>query len=421
MSLAGTTATPAISSRRAVVTGFVFLATAVVIAVGFGLGATGSLHSTFVLNPVRGSVPKVPNLVIPSRGAAFALAAVCAFLGGVQLTRGFGRRTYLVLGIVVFLFVMAFLTWADRGKSLSLIGLLEGTLHSAVPITFGALCGVLCERAAVINIGIEGMLLTAAFTGSVIASVVHNLWIGMIAGALAGGLLAWLLALLAIRYRVDQIIAGTFINLFALGMTSYLSARVLEANNALNDPGRFQEIAIPLLSKIPLIGPIFFDNNIFIYILFLIIIVTHVGLFYTRWGLRVRAVGEHPEAADTVGIRVLWTRYRNVIIGGIIAGIGGAYFTLGSVGRFDENMTAGRGFIGLAAMIFGRWSPVGAFLAARVFGFADSLQTSLSLLNVGIPSDFLLMAPYLVTIAVVAGLVRRARPPAADGKPYIRQ
>jgi ABC-type uncharacterized transport system permease subunit len=227
MSLAGTTATPAISSRRAVVTGFVFLATAVVIAVGFGLGATGSLHSTFVLNPVRGSVPKVPNLVIPSRGAAFALAAVCAFLGGVQLTRGFGRRTYLVLGIVVFLFVMAFLTWADRGKSLSLIGLLEGTLHSAVPITFGALCGVLCERAAVINIGIEGMLLTAAFTGSVIASVVHNLWIGMIAGALAGGLLAWLLALLAIRYRVDQIIAGTFINLFALGMTSYLSARVL--------------------------------------------------------------------------------------------------------------------------------------------------------------------------------------------------
>jgi ABC-type uncharacterized transport system permease subunit len=421
MSLAATTGAAPISSRRAVVTGFVFLAAAVVIAVGFGLGATPGLHSTFVLNPVRGSVAKVPNLVIPSRGAALFLAAVCAFLGGVQLTRGFGRRTYLALGIVVFLFVMAFLTWADRGRSLSLIGLLEGTLHSAVPITFGALCGVLCERAAVINIGIEGMLLTAAFTGSVIGSVVHNLWIGMIAGALSGGLLAWLLALLAIRYRVDQIIAGTFINLFALGMTSYLSARVLEANNALNDPGRFKEIAIPLLSKIPVIGPIFFNNNIFIYILFIIIIATHVGLFYTRWGLRVRAVGEHPEAADTVGIRVLWTRYRNVILGGIVAGIGGAYFTLGSVGRFDENMTAGRGFIGLAAMIFGRWSPVGAFLAALVFGFADSLQTSLSLLNVGIPSDFLLMAPYLVTIAVVAGLVRRARPPAADGKPYIKQ
>jgi general nucleoside transport system permease protein len=321
---------------------------------------------------------------------------------------------------VVLLFVMAFLTWADRGQSLSLIGLLEGTLHAAVPITFGALCGVLCERAAVINIGIEGMLLTAAFTGSVIGSVSHNLWVGLIAGALSGAILGWLLALMAIRYRVDQIIAGTFINLFAAGMTAYLSTRVLEQNNALNNPGRFQEIAIPGLSKIPVIGPVFFDNNIFIYILFVLIIVTHIGLFYTRWGLRVRAVGEHPEAADTVGIRVLFTRYRNVILAGVVAGIGGAYFTLGSVGRFDENMTAGRGFIGLAAMIFGRWSPIGAFLAALVFGFADSLQTSLSLLNVGIPSDFLLMAPYLVTIAVVAGLVRRARPPAADGKPYIK-
>ena len=420
MSLAATAGAHPISSRRAAITGFVFLAAAAVIAVGFGLGAQGGLHSTFVLNPARGSVAKVPDLVIPSRGAAFALAAVCAFLGGVQLTRGFGRHIYLVLGIVMFLFVAAFLTWADRGRSLSLISLLESTLLRSVPITFGALCGVLCERAAVINIGIEGMLLTAAFTGSVIASVANNLWIGMIGGALSGALLAWLLALMAIRYRVDQIIAGTFINLFALGMTSYLSARILEQHNELNNPGRFKEIAIPGLSKIPIIGPVFFDNNVFIYILFLIIIATHVGLFYTRWGLRVRAVGEHPEAADTVGIRVLFTRYRNVILGGVVAGIGGAYFTLGSVGRFDENMTAGRGFIGLAAMIFGRWSPVGAFLAALVFGFADSLQTSLSILNVGIPSDFLLMAPYLVTIAVVAGLVRRARPPAADGKPYIK-
>jgi simple sugar transport system permease protein len=196
---------------------------------------------------------------------------------------------------------------------------------------------------------------------------------------------------------------------------------VLEHNQALNNPGRFQPIELPLLSKIPVLGPVLFDQNVFVYIMFAIIAVTFVGLFYTRWGLRVRSVGEHPRAADTVGIRVLFTRYRNVILGGIVAGIGGAYFTLGSVGRFDESMTAGRGFIGLAAMIVGRWNPVGAFLAALVFGFADSLQTKLSILRVPIPSEFLLMGPYLVTILVVAGAMKKARPPAADGKPYIKE
>jgi simple sugar transport system permease protein len=299
--------------------------------------------------------------------------------------------------------------------------MLSSTLLRSVPITFGALCGVLCERSGVVNISIEGMLLSAAFTGSIVASATGNLWIGLLGGAVVGGLLGWVLGVLAIRYRVDQIIAGTFINFFALGMTSYLSARVLEHNQALNNPGRFQPIELPLLSKIPVLGPVLFDQNVFVYIMFAIIAVTFVGLFYTRWGLRVRSVGEHPRAADTVGIRVLFTRYRNVILGGIVAGIGGAYFTLGSVGRFDESMTAGRGFIGLAAMIVGRWNPVGAFLAALVFGFADSLQTKLSILRVPIPSEFLLMGPYLVTILVVAGAMKKARPPAADGKPYIKE
>jgi general nucleoside transport system permease protein len=164
-----------------------------------------------------------------------------------------------------------------------------------------------------------------------------------------------------------------------------------------------------------------FDNNIFVYLMLLIVAVMYVGLFNTRWGLRVRAVGEHPRAADTVGIRVLFTRYRNVILGGIVAGIGGAYFSLGAVGRFEEGMTAGRGFIGLAAMIFGRWNPVGALGAALIFGFADSLQVKLNILQVGIPSEFLAMAPYLVTILVVAGAAHRVRPPAADGKPYVKE
>lgn len=413
--------TPA-SIRRARTMGIFFLLVGVAVALLFGLGSEGGISSRFVLNESRGGgAIDVPDLVVPSQGTAWMLAAVCAFLGGMQLTRGFGRRTNIVLGVVVFLFVFAFLTWADRGRSLSLLGMLQSTLHGAAPITFGALCGVLCERAAVINIAIEGMLLSAAFTGSVVASAANNLYVGLIGGMLVGGLLAWVLAVLSIRYKVNQIIAGTVINIFALGITSFLSARILQQYQELNNPGRFQEIKIPLLSKIPLLGPVLFDNNVFIYAMFVLVIGIHVGLFRTRWGLRVRAVGEHPKAADTVGIKVLFTRYRNVILGGLVAGLGGAYFTLGSVGRFDENMTAGRGFIGLAAMIFGRWNPVGAFAAALVFGFADSLQTKLSILQVPIPSEILLMAPYLVTIFVVAGVVKKARPPAADGQVYEKE
>jgi simple sugar transport system permease protein len=419
--LAGSVAVRPLSLRRARVLGVFFLLVAVLIALVFGLGSQSGLHSRFQLNEVRNARAfHVPDLVVPSRAGAFLIAGICAFLGGIQLTRGFGRRVNLVLGIVVFLLVFAFLTWAARDRSLNLLGMMQSSLLRSVPIAFGALSGVLCERSGVINIAIEGMLLTAAFTGALAGSATHNLWIGLILGMLSGGLMAWMLAVLAIRYRVDQIIAGTFLNIFALGLTSYLAVRVLERHQELNNPGRFREVGIPLLSKIPVLGPVLFHNNMFVYLLFLIIVAIHVGLFYSRWGLRVRAVGEHPEAADTVGIPVLLTRYRNVILGGLVAGMGGAYFTLGSVGSFDQNMTAGRGFIGLAAMIFGRWNPIGAFMAALVFGFADSLQIKLSILRVPIPSEFLLMAPYLVTIAVVAGLVRRARPPAADGKPYIK-
>lgn len=416
-----TVATRSVSVTRARVIGIFFVGVAVLIALLFGLGSAGGVESRFGLNPSRGAGFTLPDLVVPSSATAWVIAAVCGFLGGVQLTRGFGRRVNLVLGIVVLLFVFAFLTWAARDRSLNLVGMLQSTLLRSVPITFGALCGVLCERSGIVNIGIEGMLLSAAFTGSIVGSASGSLWIGLLGGALVGALLAWFLAVLSIRYSVDQIIGGTFINIFALGMTSYLSSRVLQEYQDLNNPGRFQPVDIPLLSDIPIVGPVLFNNNVFVYLMFGLVALIYVGLFHTRWGLRTRAVGEHPRAADTVGIRVLLTRYRNVILAGVVAGIGGAYFTLGSVGRFDENMTAGRGFIGLAAMIFGRWNPIGAFLAALVFGFADSLQTKLSILNVPIPSEFLLMAPYLVTIFVVAGVVRKARPPAAENKPYIKE
>jgi simple sugar transport system permease protein len=412
---------PAVSVTRARVLGILFLAVALAIVLFFARGTSGSSDSRFVLNPPRGNVVSLPDLVVPSATTAWVVAAVCAFLGAIQLSRGFGRKANLVLGIVVLLFVFAFLTWAARDNSMNLVGMLQSTLLRSVPITFGALCGVLCERSGIVNIGIEGMLLSAAFTGAIVASATHNLWIGLIGAALIGALLAWFLGVLSIRYRVDQIIGGTFINIFALGMTSYLSSRILQQYQDLNNPGRFQPIDLPILSRIPFLGPILFNNNIFVYIMFALVALLYVGLFHTRWGLRTRAVGEHPRAADTVGVRVLLTRYRNVIFAGMIAGIGGAYFTLGSVGRFDENMTAGRGFIGLAAMIFGRWNPVGAFLAALLFGFADSLQTKLSILDVPIPSEFLLMTPYLITILVVAGVGRKARPPAAENKPYVKE
>jgi simple sugar transport system permease protein len=262
------------------------------------------------------------------------------------------------------------------------------------------------------------MLLAGAFTGAVVGSATGSNVVGLVAAGLVGGALASVLAVLAIRYRVDQIIAGTVINIFAAGITAFLSSRVLQTHRELNEPEKFTQLPIPILSEIPIIGPMFFSANIFLYMLFVLIGLIHYGLFYTRWGLRVRAVGEHPRAADTVGINVLWTRYRNVILGGVVAGIGGAYYTLGSTGSFVRDMTAGRGFVGLAAMIFGAWTPIGAFLASLVFGFADALQARLSILNIAIPSEFLLMIPYIVTIIVVAGLVGRVRAPAADGRPY---
>ncbi|MDH3308149.1 MAG: ABC transporter permease, partial [Acidimicrobiia bacterium] len=266
----------------------------------------------------------------------------------------------------------------------------------------------------------EGMLLGGAFTGAVVGSVT-NKWIGTISAVLVGAALAWVLAVLAIKYRVDQIIAGVVINIFVLGLTSFLTSQLLVSSPELNDAPIFSTWKIPLLGDIPFIGPVLFHQSMFVYGTFVLVAAISFGLFRTRWGLRSRAVGEHPKAADTLGIDVYRTRYRNVILGGMIAGFGGAWFTLGSVGRFDENMTGGRGFIGLAAMIFGRWHPVGAFAAALVFGFADSLQQKLAILQTPIPSEFLLMAPFLVTIIVVAGVVGKARPPAADGQPYVKE
>jgi simple sugar transport system permease protein len=215
------------------------------------------------------------------------------------------------------------------------------------------------------------------------------------------------------------VVSGVAINIIGTGVTSFVSSRFLQGGtDTLNNSGTFPTISIPLLSKIPILGPVLFENNLIIYLTILLVIVMHIMLFYTPWGLRTRAVGEHPKAADTLGVNVFFVRYVNVILGGMIAGLGGAYFTIGSVGRFDEIMTAGKGFIGLAAMIFGKWNPIGAYTSSMIFGFADSLQVKLQILRTPIPSEFLLMAPYIVTMIVLTGVVGRAIPPAADGEAY---
>ncbi len=402
--------------RRARNLGVLYFVLAAITLLVFALDTEGS--ATFVMSRGTEAI-RAPNITVPSGGLSFVIAAVLAFLGARQWTRGFGSRTTLVLGIGMGLFALAFLAWAASGASFSFVGILEETVKRAVPITFGAVSGILCERTGIINIGIEGMLLAGAFAGVIVGSTLGTVP-GMVAAALVGGFLASVLAILAVKYRVDQIIAGVVITFIVMAVTEIYTSQILVSNPQLNDAPILRAIAIPIVSEIPVIGPVLFTQNIFVYGMYVLVASTAFGLFRTRWGLRTRSVGEHPEAADTVGIKVYSMKYLNVILGGLVAGFGGAYFTLGSVGRFDEGMTAGRGFIGLAAMIFGRWHPVGALAAALVFGFADSLQVKLGVLGTPIPSQFLAMAPYAVTIFVVAGLVGRSRPP-SDYKPYVKE
>jgi len=411
--------------RQTLTVGWVLIALAIVVALVFGVESGG--NATFRLATRTDAFP-MPNLAIPAAPYAYVIAVVLAFLGARQFVRGAAKTSSLFFGIGLLLTVTAFLVWATAGKEFSLTGMLQATVIRAVPIALGGLVGTLCERVAVVNIGIEGMLLSGAFTGSIIASVLTPLLgaalggtAGLIAAIAIGGLMGLLLGALVITFRVDQIIAGVAINLFVLGLTSYVTSQVLTTHHELNNAPIFPAWNIPFLSGIPVIGPMFFQQNLFVYGAAILIASSTYYLFHTRMGLRARAVGEHPEAADTLGINVYRVRYINVMIGGMVAGFAGAWFTLGSVGRFDMNMTNGRGFIGLAAMIFGRWHPVGALAAALVFGFADALQQKLAIVQTPIPSEFLAMAPYIATIVLVAGIVGRARAPAADGKPYIKE
>jgi simple sugar transport system permease protein len=329
----------------------------------------------------------------------------------------------VTIAVVVFLLILSLLCWADAGltTSFNVVNLLSGTLSQSIPLMLGALTGVICSRSGVVNIGIEGQLLLGAFTAAIVASGTHSLTLGLIAGALAGCLVGALLAAFAIGYAVDQIILGVVLNTLVIGLTGFLFDDLMATNaNTYNSAGTFSPVKIPLLADIPIIGPVFFDSTIFLYFTYIALAAVQVGLFSTRWGLRTRAIGEHPVAADTVGIRVLALRYRNVIMAGVLAGIGGAYLTIGSVGTFSKDTSAGEGYIALAAMIFGRYTPFGAVGAALLFGFATQLQSILSTMSVPIQSNLLLMTPYVVTIIAVAGLVGKVRAPRAEGVPYVK-
>jgi ABC-type uncharacterized transport system permease subunit len=406
--------------NRRLVTAAAFALFGLIDVLLFGLFAHKG-DATFALSLPTASF-QVPSIRVPAAPAAYVLGAASIAAAAWRARADPGQRARrLSIAAVLLFFVVSLLCWADAGNiiPLNLVDLLQNTLVGSIPIVLGALAGCMCERSGVINIAIEGQLLVGAFAAAVVASAT-GVVLGLITGTLAGGLVGLVLAVFAIRYLVDQIILGVVLNVLALGLTGYLYDRVLVTNSSLNSGQTVSALKIPGLGDIPVIGPIFFHANIFLYITYLMIILVQVGLFSTRWGLRVRAVGEHPTAADTVGIRVLATRYRNVILGGLLAGIGGAYLTVGSVGTFSPGMSSGLGYIGLAAMIFGRWTPLGATAAALLFGFTLALQNVLASINVPIPTYILAMAPYVATIIAVAGLVGKVRAPKADGKPYVK-
>lgn len=397
---------------------------AVVVFVLFGPDG----HATFRLSQ-DGDAWQVPNLVVPAKifGIVVALGALALAARSYQQMKNEGRISKWVTMTFAVLFVMGLLVWIIGGtktQNITLVGLFTGAMLITTPLVFGSLSGVLCERSGVVNIAIEGQLLAGAFTASLVSSITHNAFAGLFAAAVAGMFVSFLLAVFSIKYVVNQIIVGVVLNVLISGLTGFLFEKIMKTKvdgvTIFNQPTQLPNLPIPGLSEIPVIGPTLFRQSIIGYFMLVLIVVIWFGLFRTRWGLRIRAVGEHPKAADTVGINVNRTRFLNVIAGGAVAGVGGAYFTLVAVSSFSKDMTGGLGFIALAALIFGRWNPVGAALAALLFGVAGNLQSILSLAGTPIDGQFLAMLPFALTILAVSGFVGKSRAPAADGEPYIK-
>lgn len=358
----------------------------------------------------------LPDLVLPTKPLAVALAAYMVLIAALHMARGVHAS---LLTLFVLAFVLTFLCWAVADQTFPLTNQLQGTMGLATPLILGAMAGVLCERAGVINIAIEGQFLAGAFAGAVIGTMSGSSLVGIVGAMLAGLLIAAMLAVFSIRYRVNQVVLGVVLVVFATGITGFLLDSFVSTDSTrFNSPEVLSSVPIPLLADIPVLGPVLFDQTLLVYSMYLIVAALFVVLWHTRWGLRVRAVGEHPRAADTVGIKVLRVRYQAVLIGGLFAGLGGAFYTIGSTGAFQKEMTAGNGFIALAAVIMGRWHPIGAMGAALFFGFTTQLQSQLQIVETPVPSELFGMTPYLAVIIAVAGLAGRVRPPKAEGEPY---
>jgi len=299
------------------------------------------------------------------------------------------------------------------------VGLFAAAIRMATPIVYASLGGIFSERVGVINIGLEGMMLASAFTGVAVSHYTANPWLGVLAAVLMGGLMALFHAVLTVKFAGNQIVSGTGINIFAMGFTAYMSQVIWGSRGASDSVPGIEDISIPLLVDIPILGEIFGTHSPLVYVMVLVTVLSYVILFRTPLGLRIRAVGEHPTAAETAGIDVYRIKYLCVTVSGMLACLGGAFLSLGHLNLFARGMTGGRGFIAMAAMIFGKWMPFGAFGASLLFGLADALQMRLQALGL-LPSQIILTIPYLLTVAVLAGVVGKATPP-SDYKPHKKE
>lgn len=400
---------------KAPVIGAVVVALEILMAV-FGRGATRFQLST------GADLIQIPVLDLPARRVVVVMVVAAGAITAALYARALRRAAApvwmtLLLGLS---FVVSFLTWAGAGRSsvVPLVTILSSTLALSVPLVFGGLAGVVGERSGTINIAIEGQLLGGAFLAAVVASASGSPWAGLLAAPPAGILVALLLALFGLKYRVNQIVVGVVLNVLVSGLTGFLFSTVLSDSGSLNRAMRLPRLPVPGLSHVPVLGPVLFNQTILVYAMYAAVGILSLMLFRSRWGLRMRAVGEHPRAADTVGIAVMRTRVNNLVLGGALAGLGGAFFTVGSGLSFTKGISAGNGYIALAAMILGAWNPLGTLWAALLFGFATSVAQTLPVIGSSVSPDIISMIPYIVTILAVAGFVGKVRAPAAEGVPY---